>query len=199
MPRGRTIFTIIAIIILLGVITLAIFLIMKQKVDENINTVILPPDTGQVTTNTPEVPAVTEPAPEPESVPLIAPTEEEKTRGFLIKTAAAFAERFGSYSSQSNFENLLDLKMLMTERMQNWVDSLVVAGSAPATVYYGLTTKALNTEIKNLDATSAEVLVSTQRQESVGSEVNSKVYYQDILISFVKEAGLWQVDEARWQ
>jgi len=198
----RTILTIIAIIVLLAVIGLAAYLIMKQKVADNVNTVILPPDTGQVTANTPEVPVANEPQNNNEltnSTPPPTLTAEEKMRGFLIKTSAAFAERFGSYSNQSNFENLLDLKMLMTERMQNWVDSLVVAGNSNSGVYYGITTRTLNTEIKKVSEDAAEVSVSTQRQESVGAEVNSKVYYQDVLISFVKEGGLWKVDEARWQ
>jgi hypothetical protein len=198
----RTILTIFAIIILLAVIGLAAYLIMKQKVDENINSVATPIDSGQATSNTPEIPQVNEPAITNQTevkTSAVTLTAEEKMRGFLIKTSAAFAERFGSYSNQSNFENLLDLKMLMTERMQNWVDSLVVAGSSGSGVYYGLTTRALNTEIKNISENTAEVSVSTQRQESVGSEINNKVYYQDILISFVKEGGLWKVDEAKWQ
>jgi hypothetical protein len=144
------------------------------------------------------LPANTELTERTESV-LVNLSEEEKTQGFLLKTAAAFAERFGSYSNQSNYENLLDLKMLMTEKMSQWADTLIAKGSDSQLIYYGITTRALNTELKTITEDQAEVLVATQRQEAMASEENNKVYYKDILIKFAKEDGLWKVDGAYWQ
>jgi hypothetical protein len=39
----------------------------------------------------------------------------------------------------------------------------------------------------------------TQRKESSGSYSNAKTYYQNILINFIKEDGVWRVDSAVWQ
>jgi hypothetical protein len=47
-----------------------------------------------------------------------AASNEEVTRFNLEKIASSFAERLGSYSNQSNFSNILDLKVFMTLSMQ---------------------------------------------------------------------------------
>jgi hypothetical protein len=206
MPKAKLIITIIVIFILLAIIAFAIFSIMKQKVSEKINSVSINENIDSATANilnennsgNDTSNDLNNDINNNISEPVVL-SEQEKVNGFLIKTSSAFSERFGSYSNQSNFENLLDLKMLMTEKMQNWVDSLIVKGGSQNAVYYGITTKALNTNIKNSSESVSEVIVSTQRQESVGSEINSKIYYQDLIIIFTKEGGLWKVDSAIWQ
>ncbi len=201
MSRTRLVITIVVIILLIAVLVLALISIFGARKNESTEPIVLPPvDENQVTQKLPTT------QPDINNVKVVAPvvkelTAEEKERSFLIKTAAAFAERFGSYSNQSNYENLLDVKILMTLKMQTWIDSLVVSkkqGPLP-TVYYGITTRALNTNLKILESKNAQVIVSTQRQESVGAEANSRVYYQDLQIVFLKDSGVWQIDEARWQ
>lgn len=201
MSRTRLIITIVVIVLLIAVIVLALISIFgARKKDSNENIVLPVVEENYVTQKLPTA------EPNVNNVQVVAPvakelTAEEKERSFLIKTAAAFAERFGSYSNQSNYENLLDVKTLMTQKMQSWIDSLVASkkqGPLP-TVYYGITTRALNTNIQNLENSKVEIVVSTQRQESVGAEANSRVYYQDLQIVFSKDSGVWQIDEARWQ
>jgi hypothetical protein len=131
-------------------------------------------------------------------------TNEEKLKTDLSRMAAAFAERFGSYSNQSNFENILDLKNFMTNQMQAWADDFIAKSRAErpdTSIYWGVTTKALKTTILNFDETKgvAEILVSTQRREATGTTTNARIYYQDIAIKFVKENGVWKVDEAIWK
>jgi len=65
--------------------------------------------------------------------------------------------------------------------------------------YYGVTTKAVSTDIASFNDSqgSAEVFVSTQRRETMlaGGENN---YQQDLRLTFVKEADQWLVDGAYW-
>jgi len=129
----------------------------------------------------------------------------EKLRSDVSRLAAAFAERFGSYSNQGDFENLLDLKSLMTEKMQVWVDNYVAESKTNQTdnaVYFGVTTKSVSTEIISLDEAGGEarVKVSTQRREASGTmSDNVRVYYQDLELIFKKVGGEWKVDEAAWK
>lgn len=123
----------------------------------------------------------------------------------LENIASSFAERFGSYSNQSNFSNLTDLKMFMGDKMRDWVDSYIEEHrikSSASDIYYGIITKAVAQEIKEYDdnAGVVEILVNTRRRESIGSSSNStNAFSQDITITFHKERGAWKVYSAIWQ
>ena len=122
----------------------------------------------------------------------------------LERIAASFVERFGSYSNQSNYSNLTDLKIYMSARMKNWVDNYVKTARAKggvSDIYYGITTKSMAQEVKLFDDDlgKAEILVKTQRREAMGTTANASTFYQNILVNFVKEKGMWKVDNAYWQ
>jgi len=121
----------------------------------------------------------------------------------LKMIAAAFAERFGSYSNHSNYSNIVDLKLFMSNKMQVWADNFInemKIKSGDSDIYYGVTTKAISQMSNKFDngLGVAEILVKTQRRESTGTISNTTTIYQDILISFIKERGAWKVDKAYW-
>lgn len=123
----------------------------------------------------------------------------------LAQIATSFAERFGSYSNQSNYNNINDLKMFMSQKMSNWADSYIKDQKLKAEandIYYGITTKAVSQEIKSFDDDIGRAVISikTRRREALGTTNNvSKTYNQDILVTFVKEKEAWKVDSAYWQ
>jgi len=122
----------------------------------------------------------------------------------LKRMAISFAERFGSYSNQSDYENIKDLRIFMTAAMAAWSDGYiekVAAGRAATAIYAGVTTTAVANEMKKFDADAgqAEILVRTQRREATVTTGNAANRYEDILISFIKENNVWKVDAARWQ
>ncbi len=122
----------------------------------------------------------------------------------LERIAASFVERFGSYSNQSNYRNLTDLKIYMSARMKNWADNYIKTARAKggvSDIYYGITTKSMAQEVKLFDDDlgKAEILVKTQRREAMGTTANASTFYQNILVNFVKEKGMWKVDNAYWQ
>ncbi len=133
--------------------------------------------------------------------------EAEKNRALnsedLRKIALSFAERFGSYSNQSNYGNIEDLKIMMTSKMQDWADGYVASLKSQDkdnAVYYGITSVAISGEVKKFDdkAGAAEILVSTQRREVVGSG-EPKIFTQDVSIIFEKVNDDWKVASATWQ
>ncbi len=115
-----------------------------------------------------------------------------------------FVERFGSYSNQSNYSNIDDLKIFMTSKMRDWADDYIrdLKVSAPVEQeFYGVTTKSLLepkiTEF-DLDESRVELLLTVQREESFSSKP-SNIFSQDIKVIFIKEGGEWLVDGAFWQ
>lgn len=132
------------------------------------------------------------------------PAEKEIRQTDLGQLAMAFAERLGSYSNQSDYGNIQDLKIFMSENMLEWADNYISESRAEereAEIYEGITTKAITREIKQINEALglAEVLVKTQRKKAVITTGNTSTYYQDIVIEFVRENDIWKVDKANWQ
>lgn len=131
-------------------------------------------------------------------------TPEEMSQDELRRLAMLFAERFGSFSNQSTYQNVTDLQMFMTEKMKTWAQNYVESknkDSAGNDIYYGITTRAATAEVKSFDAKAgtAEINVGTQRRESTGTTNNASNFGQILVLKFKKENGAWRIDEARWQ
>lgn len=127
--------------------------------------------------------------------------QESKEQSSLLATALTFAEKFGSFSNQSGFENLDDLRVMMTPKMQSWTDRYINESlqRQGETTYFGYTTKALSANIIAQTDVLAEVVVVTQRSERQGANPQPRVFYQSILLQFVNLDGAWKVDNAQWQ
>ena len=131
-------------------------------------------------------------------------TSQSVTINDLERIASSFSERFGSYSNHSDYQNIKDLRIFMTDSMKNWADSYVadqIRNQTDSTIYYGITTKAVSVEMTSYDEDegTAQARVETQRRESTGVMANSSVSYQAISINFKKVDGMWKVDGAYWQ
>lgn len=135
----------------------------------------------------------------------VAPIKKtEINQDDLMRMASAFAERFGSFSNQSDYDNVRDLKIFMSAKMQIWADNYISQAQSShqqSAIYYGVTAKAITTEVKqfNNESGQAEILVKTQKKEAAGVTINSSIFYQDVIIKFIKEKGAWKIDSAIWQ
>ena len=121
----------------------------------------------------------------------------------LAKRSESYAERLGSYSTQSDYGNFTDLQIYMTPSMQAWAEKYIgeQKASAKSDSYYGVTTRALNTEIKSFDdqAGTAEIIVTTERRESTEKIGGGEPFTQKLDINFLKVNGEWLMDKAYWQ
>ncbi|MFH1187809.1 MAG: hypothetical protein V1688_03010 [bacterium] len=119
--------------------------------------------------------------------------------------ASAFAERYGSFSNQTDFKNLKDLSPLMTEKFSAQNDEYIAQQkkkTGDTAVYYGVTSKTIKNKLVSLneEETSAVAQLTMQRSEAKESmNSNVKVFYQDIIVELEKERGEWRVDSAQWQ
>ena len=120
----------------------------------------------------------------------------------LEKMAMAFSERLGSYSSQSDYSNLTDLKIYMTASLQDWAGQYAdkLRSDHANSTYYGISTTAIYATIESFDKTggTASVTVTTQRRESTAEINGGEPFRQDIDLSFKRVNGEWLVDAAYW-
>lgn len=132
------------------------------------------------------------------------PQVEEVTEGDLKQIAMSFVERLGSYSNQSNYANIQELKLFMSSSMKRWADNYIKEEkmkSADYTIYYGMITKAVSGNIENFDDDTgrAEIVIGTQRRMATGTMANVVSYQQNIVVKFIREGGAWKVDSAEWE
>ncbi|MFH1252842.1 MAG: hypothetical protein V1664_00720 [Candidatus Uhrbacteria bacterium] len=132
--------------------------------------------------------------------PVLTDQQVKVNQSGLESLAMTFAERYGSFSTDSDFANLKDVLDFMASGLRLETENYIVSAK-PTANYYGVTTRVLSVEVATFDeaAGTAQVSVSTQREESVGSPQNSSIKYQNLLLAYVKEAGLWKVTSATWQ
>ena len=128
---------------------------------------------------------------------------EEMEKVSLTTIANNFAERYGTFSNQSNYDNLTNLKSLMTKYFWSITDQYIkesMAANPDISVYHGFTTKALSTQIIEFQMYSkAQFKISTQRTEATETPDNTTTFYQDIIIKFIWEDNDWKVNEAKWE
>ncbi len=128
----------------------------------------------------------------------------EWTEDDFKQMARPFAERFGSYSNQSDYGNIEDLERMMSSTMKKWADEYVANlrnNVKYSGEFYGIVTRSfLEPEISTFNPSSGkvEVMILTQREET-SALAEAKIFDQKIKITFIKEGGEWLVDEATWQ
>ncbi|PIS04948.1 MAG: hypothetical protein COT81_03680 [Candidatus Buchananbacteria bacterium CG10_big_fil_rev_8_21_14_0_10_42_9] len=127
--------------------------------------------------------------------------EQVETGSALLAVARTFAERYGSYSNQSDFENLKDVQALMTEDFVRQTQALInqSALGQNTEVYQGVTTKVVSAKIISLSDANAQVMASVQRKDARESTVNYQLKYQNLLLDMVKIGDGWLVNQATWQ
>lgn len=123
--------------------------------------------------------------------------------GDIAKRSMSYAERFGSFSSHSDYGNFTDLKLYMTDSLKTWTDTYVAEQRqrAEGGVYYGIQTRALTTEVLSFDeeAGTARTRVGTERRESTEEIGGGLPYYQNLEISFRRVGGEWLIDGFYWE
>jgi len=120
----------------------------------------------------------------------------------VISTAKNFTSRFGTFSSQSNYENLESLETYMSAEMKTWAEEYITNSKKQQAnePYSSITTTATGTSILEYDEANsfAKVQVETMRTEKKQIPPSEKKYQQKINISFIKENGAWKVGAADW-
>lgn len=183
MTTKKKVLIIIGVVVFLLLLFLLIWFLTKQKttpvtvIPVETNTQVAPPRDTEVEVTTPPV---------------------ENVDTSLQSLAMTFAERYGSYSTESDFANLKDVLVLMSAALRASTENFIATAKA-SNEYYGVTTNVLSITVTSSTADAGTVEVSTQRNESKGSPQASEISYQKLLLNCVKEGGVWKVNSATWQ
>jgi hypothetical protein len=159
---------------------------------------------SQVSTSTPTSTSTPVAGQEATSAPVLpkpelkdAATQEEDAIKRLCKT---FAERFGSFSNQSGYTNINDIKPFMSVKMQAWGDNYIKQQLSGTSFkdYYSITTKALVVNFTDQTPEKINAVVKTQRMEIKGAANTPSIAQKDLKLVLIKEKGEWRVDGASW-
>lgn len=175
---------IIAAVILLGLLIVFVLWLLLRTSPESEQ------PTEEQTIATAELPPVN-PADVPQQSTVAATT-----------ISRTFIERFGSYSSQSDFANIDDVMSLATDRFRTELEGLVRqyrAATSADDEYTGVSTYVIATRTVAETEEAMTLAVTTQRRESVGNPGNSTMRYQDVEIALVKNGDSWLVDGLTWK
>lgn len=128
--------------------------------------------------------------------------KDNTTEQQAMSLAKSFVERYGSFSNQNDYENLLNLKIFMTNKMQSRVDDIIddYKNNASGNLeYYGIVTKVISTNTVSFDKNDAKFLIACQRRENKAGEEQANIYFQDISLELKTESGSWKINNAEWQ
>ncbi|OGY78467.1 MAG: hypothetical protein A3B74_02105 [Candidatus Kerfeldbacteria bacterium RIFCSPHIGHO2_02_FULL_42_14] len=125
---------------------------------------------------------------------------EQNTEDEITALSRSFIERFGTFSNQNEYENINNLRIYMTKKMQAYADTLIKNAKATdeSSPYYGITTKVVSVEINELAPPQAQVKITTQRKETKENS-ETKVFYQDVEMGVVQEREVWKIDSVTWK
>jgi len=175
----------VALLVIAALILWWLLSFRRQPVNQPIEP---PPTINQVNANLPAA---------PEQASLARAEQENSFPLGLRQLAMSFAERYGSYSSDEQIQNLRDLEPLMTADLV----AVVYDNIAEAPVngdFIGYSTKALSVKLIASDNSSAEMIVGVQRAQTVNNQVQN-VFNDSLALTAVKIGAEWKIDSVRWQ
>jgi len=117
----------------------------------------------------------------------------------IQRLANIFTERFGSYTSESEFQNTLDLKVYMTDSLQSWADNYVETQKnlISTSAYYSIITKVISTNIVSESEVEATVSLITQRTEFTEGEANN-IFIQPLELEMKADNDVWLINNVIW-
>lgn len=118
-----------------------------------------------------------------------------------ITVARTFVERFGSYSSEADAENIDDVVPMATVAFQKKLNALAKESRASsAGTYYGVSTLVVTApKTVSASATQTVLTMTTQREETNGDPSNTTKKYQSITVTLVKSGTTWLIDGYTWK
>lgn len=187
-PRRRALILVGLAVLLLAIVIAAILLILRLLPDPAPQA----PASDRTATATPEV--VT-------SVdfvnPLIADPVAVQGSAAARQMAELFAERYGSYSNQGNYQNLRDLLPVMTAAFRARTEATLAAAAPASGTFEGVTSVKVSTDVRSADEDSAVVAVTLQQEKTSGGAAPT-VGYRTLRMELVREGESWRVDAAAW-
>lgn len=119
-------------------------------------------------------------------------------RTSISRAATSFIERYGSYSSDSNFDNITTLDSVMTENMKKQAQNVINNGLG-TTEYYSITTQVVSVNFIDFveGSTGATLEVFTRRTEQKGLN-DPTIFSQTARLQLNRVDNQWKIDSFKW-
>lgn len=197
MNRRLIIISIVTLVLLLA-IGLAVWLLQQEPttdtVDTNTNDTTTNTNTTVTTTNTDTSTDTTTDA--------TTVAVDRDDRQAITSVSSSFTKRFGSYSTDTNFENIERSRYLMTTTMSDQADRIIQAGQNNDTA--GDTFSSVDSVVTGVTitdfadgATGATVEVSVRQTQRIGQGTTNYANAK-ARATLKKEGDRWLVDSFRW-
>jgi len=194
--RAR-IFAIVSIIVLFIVGISLILIVMSKK-----NTQPAPVDTNNIVSQdnfTEQGAALSgnnNVAPVPVGIQVQPQSTEQIERNAVKQLAKIFIERYGSYSTDSNFQNIKDVQSLVMPAL--WAKiSTKIGSKLDAQNFVGVTTIAVSAVVDEMQSDSATVsIMATQTEDKNGAR---STVQKNVTVYLVKSGSNWLVDKFEWK
>jgi len=193
---NRKLLLIIIIVLALTVAVLAWLVFFRPTAAPPTNQPLAP--TSPVVTNS-EEPAASGDIIGEEPVNRNAPAAPADPALVVRVLAMSFAERYGTYSNDANFQNLRDLVSIITDSFRAELDNIITVGTGASPSYHGVISHAVLAEVQQMTDSSAAVKVTTQRQESFSRLGEPQLSYETLAVELEKVGNGWLVNKAEWE
>ncbi len=190
--RAR-IFIILSIIVLF-ILAVSIFLFVRGKQKNNLSSNAQPTSTASNNNSSGQVaqPGATV---IPAGVPVKPLTAEELEKNSVEQIAKIVVERYGTYSTDNEFQNILEVKTLVTPALWTKISAAMKIKNTN-TVFFGITTKVASTQISDWSGDAATVVLKTVRTENKNGSI--KNLYQDVTVGMKKTDSIWLANTLTW-
>ncbi|MDD5625564.1 MAG: hypothetical protein PHG83_00150 [Patescibacteria group bacterium] len=125
------------------------------------------------------------------------PAAEDLLKINLTNQARSFIERYGSYSTDSDYENLKELLPTMAQPLQTETETRIKKGvknDMAVSNFLGLTTKVISINLDEFTPDS-EAIFSAEVQEQAAHPGQTDISYKTAKLTLVKSADEWKVGE----
>ena len=190
--RAR-IFIILSIIILF-ILAVSIFLFVRGKQKNDLSSNAQPTST---TSNNNSSGQITQPGATviPAGTPVKPLTAEELEKNSVEQIAKIVVERYGTYSTDNEFQNILEVKTLVTPALWTKISAAMKTKNTNTT-FFGITTKVASTQISDWSGDAATVVLKTVRTENKNGSI--KNMYQDVTVGMKKIESVWLANTLTW-
>jgi len=131
----------------------------------------------------------------PAGLPAKTATPLEAEKNGAVQLAKVFVERYGTYSSDNNFQNIKEVEALVTPALWSKISAPMNAKTSTAS-FVGVTTKVISLELTAWSDIAATVELKTTRTEEKNGAVSTR--YQNAIVQMVKTGGVWLADKLVW-
>lgn len=202
-PRIRLIIIIVAVVLVVGGAAWLVYNATHKQSGLSATGTVTPKNITPTTTsrfidssnfNTSTLSDVTNPTPAIASTTDSVPPVEIEKKG-VESFARVFTQIYGSFSSDNNYQNVLDVRTLATAQLWSKIKP-PSATKPPATSFTGVTTQVLLTKLTAWNITSGSVEVEAARTETKDGKTTT--FNQKATLTLVKQGTAWLVDSFTW-